>query len=54
MNRASHHHHQHEKPDYNRAFMVGVALNVIFVVIEVFYEHGDEDHACMQSNHCAE
>ena len=32
-----HHHHHHEKPDYNRAFAIGVALNLIFVVIEVFY-----------------
>jgi cobalt-zinc-cadmium efflux system protein len=31
------HHHQHATPDYNRAFAVGVALNVIFVVIEVIY-----------------
>jgi cobalt-zinc-cadmium efflux system protein len=37
MNHASHHHHHHAAPDYNRAFAVGVALNVIFVVIEVFY-----------------
>ncbi|HEY5777059.1 MAG TPA: cation diffusion facilitator family transporter, partial [Xanthomonadales bacterium] len=32
-----HHHHHHAAPDYNRAFAVGVALNVIFVVIEVFF-----------------
>ncbi len=37
MNREAHHHHHHAAPDYNRAFAVGVALNVIFVVIEVFY-----------------
>src|SRR5210317_451861 len=37
MNRQSHHHHHHAAPDYNRAFAVGVALNVIFVIIEVFY-----------------
>jgi len=37
MNHDSHHHHHHAAPDYNRAFAVGVALNVIFVVIEVFY-----------------
>jgi len=37
MNRESHHHHHHAAPDYNRAFAVGVALNVGFVVIEVFY-----------------
>jgi len=32
-----HHHHHHAKPDYNRAFAVGVALNVAFVVVEVLY-----------------
>ena len=37
MNRESHHHHHHAKPDYNRAFAVGVVLNIIFVVIEVSY-----------------
>ncbi len=37
MNQESHHHHHHEAPDYNRAFAIGVALNIIFVVIEVFY-----------------
>jgi cobalt-zinc-cadmium efflux system protein len=37
MNRESHQHHQHAAPDYSRAFAVGVALNVIFVVIEVTY-----------------
>jgi len=38
MNQTSqHHHHHHETPDYNRAFAVGVALNIIFVGIEVFY-----------------
>ena len=38
MNRETHHHHHHHaKPDYNRAFAVGVALNVIFVVIEAYY-----------------
>lgn len=36
MNHDSHHHH-HAAPDYNRAFAIGVALNIIFVVIEVFY-----------------
>ena len=36
MNREAHHHH-HEAPDYNRAFAIGVALNLVFVVIEVFY-----------------
>jgi len=36
MNPESHHHH-HAAPDYSRAFAVGVALNVIFVVIEVAY-----------------
>lgn len=37
MNREAHHHHHHAAPDYNRAFAIGVALNVIFVIIEVFY-----------------
>ena len=37
MNRETHHHHHHAKPDYNRAFAVGVVLNIIFVVIEVTY-----------------
>lgn len=37
MNREKHHHHHHAPADYNRAFAVGVALNIIFVVVEVFY-----------------
>ncbi len=37
MNRQAHHHHHHPTPDYNRAFAVGVVLNVTFVVIEVSY-----------------
>ena len=37
MNREAHHHHHHAAPDYNRAFAIGVALNVAFVIIEVFY-----------------
>ena len=37
MNAKSHHHHHHAAPDYSRAFAVGVALNIIFVVIEVAY-----------------
>ena len=38
MNRESRHHrHHHATPDYNRAFAVGVALNIIFVVVEVTY-----------------
>ena len=37
MNRDTHRHHHHAAPDYNRAFAVGVVLNVVFVVIEVFY-----------------
>ncbi len=31
------HVHHHMPPDFNRAFAVGVALNVVFVIIEVFY-----------------
>lgn len=37
MNREVAHHHHHAAPDYSRAFMVGVALNVGFVVVEVVY-----------------
>jgi len=37
MNQHAHHHHQHSSADFNRAFAVGVTLNVIFVGIEVFY-----------------
>jgi cobalt-zinc-cadmium efflux system protein len=37
MNREVHHHHHHAPPDYNRAFAIGVALNVVFVVIEAVY-----------------
>lgn len=37
MNREVSHHHHHAAPDFNRAFAVGVVLNVIFVVIEAIY-----------------
>ena len=37
MNREKHHHHHHAPPDYNRAFAVGVVLNITFVVVEVVY-----------------
>jgi len=37
LNRAVNHRHHHAPPDYNRAFAVGVVLNVGFVIIEVFY-----------------
>lgn len=37
MNREPHHRHHHAPPDYNRAFAVGVALNLIFVLVEVAY-----------------
>ncbi len=37
MNRETEHHHHHAQPDYNRAFMMGVVLNLIFVGVEVFY-----------------
>ena len=33
----SHTHHHHEINDYNRSFSIGIALNVIFVIIEVTY-----------------
>ena len=31
------HHHQHAPTDYNRAFAVGVVLNLGFVFVEAFY-----------------
>ena len=37
MNRATPHHHHHSTPDFNRAFLVGVTLNVGFVVVEVIF-----------------
>lgn len=37
MNREVHHDHHHPTPDYNRAFAIGVTLNIIFVIIEVIY-----------------
>ncbi|MDX1795734.1 MAG: cation diffusion facilitator family transporter [Hydrogenovibrio sp.] len=35
----SHHHHDHhhEITDYNRAFAIGVLLNIAFVIVEVIY-----------------
>jgi cobalt-zinc-cadmium efflux system protein len=33
----SHSHHHHEINNYNRSFTIGIALNVIFVIIEVSY-----------------
>lgn len=35
MNRADHHQHHHAPADFNRAFAIGVALNVIFIILEV-------------------
>ena len=38
MNRSSgHHHHDHGEISYNRAFALGVALNVGFVLVEVYF-----------------
>ena len=37
MNRDVNHHHHHAPPDYNRAFAVGVALNVGFVIVEAVF-----------------
>lgn len=37
MNRDREHHHHHAPPNFNRAFLVGVILNVAFVVVEVFF-----------------
>ena len=31
------HHHHHEINNYNRSFSIGIALNVVFVIIEVSY-----------------
>ncbi len=31
------HNHDHSPSDYNRAFAIGVALNVIYIVVEVTY-----------------
>ena len=31
------HGHSHAPADYNRAFAIGVALNVIYIVVEVTY-----------------
>ncbi|MDD2834453.1 MAG: cation diffusion facilitator family transporter [Methylotenera sp.] len=32
-----HHDHSHEVSDFNRAFLIGIALNALFVGIEAFY-----------------
>lgn len=37
MNRSTSHSHHHTPPDYSRAFAVGVALNVVFVVVEAVF-----------------
>ena len=37
MNRQAEHHHHRSAPDYNRAFAVGVILNVLFVVVEAVF-----------------
>ena len=34
MNRSSGHSHHHAPPDYNRAFAIGVTLNLVFVGVE--------------------
>lgn len=31
------HHHHHHKPNYNRAFAIGVLLNIAFVAVEITY-----------------
>lgn len=33
----NHHHHDHGPKDYNRAFVIGISLNVGFVLIEALY-----------------
>ena len=37
MNREINHYHHHAPPDYNRAFAIGVTLNVAFVVVEAVF-----------------
>lgn len=37
MNRQVNHQHHHAPPDYNRAFAVGVLLNVGFVIVEAVF-----------------
>ena len=37
MNRTHDHHHHHAPPDFNRAFLIGVLLNITFVVVEVVF-----------------
>ncbi len=32
-----HHNHDHSPSDYNRAFAIGIALNVIYIVVEATY-----------------
>jgi len=46
------HHHHHAKPDYNRAFAIGVSLNSITAWF--FVSGKDHDRPCMQSINCAE
>lgn len=36
MNRSAGHNHHHSPPDYNRAFAIGVTLNLLFVGVEAF------------------
>jgi cobalt-zinc-cadmium efflux system protein len=37
VNRTHDHHHHHAPPDFNRAFLIGVLLNITFVVVEVVF-----------------
>lgn len=34
---AEHHHHDHAPANFDRAFAIGITLNLVFVVIEAFY-----------------
>src|SRR5687767_5474660 len=34
---AGHSHHHHHAPDFSRAFLLGIILNVVFVVVEATY-----------------
>jgi len=37
MNHGHNHSHGHGEPDYNRTFILGIALNIVFVIIEFSY-----------------
>ena len=43
----AHKHHHHEPKNYNNAFIIGISLNSIFVVIEGFYGYFSHSLALM-------